>query len=39
MLHKEMPGSYLIVLVLHINNLHSEVEYIVYVLSVCIRCP
>ena len=39
MLHKEMPGSYLIVLVLHMNNLHSEVEYIVYVLSVCIQCP
>ena len=33
---QKMPGSYLIVLVLHMNNLHSEVEYIVYVLSVCI---
>ena len=39
MLHKEMPGSYLTVLDLHMNNLHSEVEYIVYVLSVCNRCP
>ena len=29
-LYKEMPGSYLIVLVLHMNNLHSEKEYIVY---------
>ena len=39
MLHKEMPGLYLIVLVLHMNYLHSEVEYNVCVLSLCIRCP
>ena len=27
-LHKEIPVSYLIALVLYMNNLHSEVEYL-----------